>query len=55
MIEVLLEQGDDPSRERHFLQEVSAHIVAVKANLGHEHSNGSFTRWNAIAHSRHRY
>jgi hypothetical protein len=34
MIEVLLEQGGDPSLERHLLQEVSAHVVAVEASAG---------------------
>ena len=34
MIEMLLEQAGDPSRERHFLQEVSAHVAAVKVSAG---------------------
>src|SRR5438067_229726 len=32
MIELLLKKSSDPSLEQHFLQEISAHVAAVKAS-----------------------
>jgi hypothetical protein len=34
MIELLLEQAGDPGIEKEFLQEVSAHVAAVRASAG---------------------
>ena len=34
MIELLLKKSSDPSLEQHFLQEISAHVAAVKASAG---------------------
>src|SRR5262245_21522391 len=34
MIELLLEQAADPTREEHFPKELSGHVAAVKASAG---------------------